>query len=95
MCVDKRPPAISNACCLGVACGNRQESERASLYLDSSTRKLLIAKAEAHLLKPHTQVRVFGVGVGWYLCCCCLIMLLSAVPLTSPAVLFLFVGGAV
>ena len=33
-----------------------QEADRASLYLDSSTRKLLIAKAEGQLLKPHTQV---------------------------------------
>ncbi|CAM9253342.1 unnamed protein product [Pylaiella littoralis] len=33
----------------------QQEADRASLYLDSSTRKLLIAKAEGHLLKPHTQ----------------------------------------
>lgn len=33
-----------------------QEADRASLYLDPSTRKLLIAKAEGQLLKPHTQV---------------------------------------
>lgn len=33
----------------------QQEADRASLYLDPSTRKLLIAKAEGQLLKPHTQ----------------------------------------
>ncbi|CAN0092963.1 unnamed protein product, partial [Sphacelaria rigidula] len=33
----------------------QQEADRAALYLDSSTRKSLIATAEGQLLKPHTQ----------------------------------------
>ncbi|CAN0443092.1 unnamed protein product, partial [Ectocarpus sp. 12 AP-2014] len=41
----------------------QQEADRASLYLDSSTRKLLVTTAESQLLKPHTQAlleRGFG-----------------------------------
>ncbi len=40
-----------------------QEANRASLYLDSSTRKSLISTAEGHLLKPHTQVGSWIAGV--------------------------------
>lgn len=51
--------------CLGVCLGGMsalQEADRAALYLDSSTRKILIVTAEGQLLKPHTQV--------WLIYCC-------------------------